>query len=385
MPPSPAPDAPHAGPLARALPFASAWPFARAAAAWAARRYERELARRNARFDAGRGVVTIDRPVISIGNLSVGGTGKSPMVAHALRLLRAAGHNPAVAMRGYRAHAGLSDEADAHARAFPDLPLVARPDRLEGLIELFATEAGERVDCVVLDDGFQHRRIARQADIVLIDATRPPFADACLPVGWLREPPASLRRSTAVVLTHADRVPRAALDALQRDVQAAAGRPPIALAQHAWEGVDVASADLQGEASHPVAWLAGRRVVAVCAVARPQTFLASLAEAGARVAEAIVLADHAPVGEALVRRVALAAARCNADAVVMTDKDWSKWRRRLLRRAASAAGAGAETALAGIAIARPRLHLAFLAGAGDLAQHILHAAECAEAEDDPAA
>ncbi|HRQ74118.1 MAG TPA: tetraacyldisaccharide 4'-kinase, partial [Phycisphaerales bacterium] len=143
--------------------------------------YGAAIARRNRAFDAGRGVVTLDRPVISVGNLSTGGTGKSPTVAWVVRTLREAGRDPCIAMRGYRSRDGVSDEAEEYRAAFDDLPVVARPDRLQGLIELFASERGGRVDAVVLDDGFQHRCIARALDLVLIDATRDPFADAMIP------------------------------------------------------------------------------------------------------------------------------------------------------------------------------------------------------------
>ena len=163
--------------------------------------------RRNARYDARQGVVTLDRPVVSVGNLSVGGTGKTPMVAALARALLDGGRNPCIAMRGYasnRRSDGLSDEAAEYQRELPGVPIVARADRLLGLIHLFAAEEGERVDTVLLDDGFQHRRIARQVDIVLLDASRNPFTDRLLPAGWLREPVGSLARATHVVITHAE-------------------------------------------------------------------------------------------------------------------------------------------------------------------------------------
>jgi hypothetical protein len=167
--------------------------------------YRAGLEHKSGAFDAGHGVITIDRPVISVGNLSVGGTGKTPMTSWIVRTLIDAGHTPAIAMRGYRSKNGVSDEADAYARALPGTPVVAQPDRLEGLFRLFADDEGRAVDVVVLDDGFQHRRIARQLDLVLIDATRDPFRDRLLPAGWLREGPAALVRASGVVLTHADR------------------------------------------------------------------------------------------------------------------------------------------------------------------------------------
>jgi tetraacyldisaccharide 4'-kinase len=136
------------------------------------------VSRRNRAFDAGRGVVTLDRPVISVGNLSVGGTGKTPLVAHVLEVLGGAGRNPCVAMRGYGSGRGReSDEAMLYRDQFLSVRIVAQPDRVEGLLALLASDDGGHVDSVVLDDGFQHRRLARQVDLVLVDATRDPFAD----------------------------------------------------------------------------------------------------------------------------------------------------------------------------------------------------------------
>ena len=101
--------------------------------------YGAVIARRNASFDRGRRVVVLDRPVISVGNVSVGGTGKSPMVAHLLRLLRDAGHSSCVAMRGYgskQTSDGRSDEAEEYRALFPGVPVVAQPNRTLGLMEL---------------------------------------------------------------------------------------------------------------------------------------------------------------------------------------------------------------------------------------------------------
>src|ERR1043165_360740 len=149
-----------------------------------ARGYAWEIGRRNRRYDAGRGVVRFDRPVISVGNLSVGGTGKTPMVAHIVGLLLEAGRRPCIAMRGYAGRGGMSDEAEEYRGRFPGIPIVARANRTLGLIELFSREhetGGQQTDCIVLDDGFQHRRIARDLDVVMVDASRDPFDDALLP------------------------------------------------------------------------------------------------------------------------------------------------------------------------------------------------------------
>lgn len=283
------------------------------------RAYGWEIARRNRRYDAGRGVVRFDRPVISVGNLSVGGTGKTPMVAHIVGTLLDAGRRPCIAMRGYAPGGGESDEAEEYRRRFPAVPVVARPDRAHGLVELFATEAGGHVDCVVLDDGFQHRRIARDLDLVLIDATRSPFEDALLPAGWLREPVESLRRSSMVVVSHAEAADPAAIAALGDAIERVRGRGPEAVARHAWAGLMI------GDDQKPLTELRGKRVLAVCAIGNPPAFVAEARRTvGGALAGEIVLRDHDPYGAATVQRIISGARAANAEIVLTTEKDWSK-------------------------------------------------------------
>lgn len=285
--------------------------------------YRAVIARRNRSFDAGRGVVELDRPVISVGNLSVGGTGKTPMVAWLIALLRGAGRDPTVAMRGYRAGPQGSDEALEYASEFADLPVVARADRLSGLLEMFASDRGERVDVVVLDDGFQHRRIARQLDIVLVDATRSPFEGHLLPAGWLREPVESLARTGAVVVTHAGRVSAAALGTLWERIRRAAPRAVLAECSHAWRGLRVHGPVGTPIEERPLSWLRGGRVVACCAIGNPGPFLAGVREQGAEVRE-LVLRDHDSFGPGTVRRLAAMARDHGARGIVVTSKDWVK-------------------------------------------------------------
>lgn len=292
--------------------------------------YRAVIARRNRRFDARLGVVELDRPVVSVGNLTVGGTGKTPMVAWLIALLRGAGRDPAVAMRGYRAGPRGSDEALEYASEFSGLPLVAQADRLSGLLGLFASDRGERVDVVVLDDGFQHRRIARQLDIVLVDATRSPFEGELLPAGWLREPVESLARAGAVVITHAGRVSDASLATLRERVRGAAPGAVLAECTHVWRGLRLHSRSGAGAGEGadevPVSWLRGGRVVACCAIGNPGPFLAGVREQGAEVRE-LVLRDHDPFGPGTVRRLAEMAREHGARGIVVTSKDWVKLRR----------------------------------------------------------
>lgn len=307
--------------------------------------YTREVARRNHAWDRGRGVVTLDRPVISVGNLSVGGTGKTPTVTTVVRWLLEAGCRPAIAMRGYKQSHGLSDEAAEYADHFGErVPVVAQPDRVEGLMRLFA-EVGHGVDCVVLDDGFQHRRLARQLDIVLVDASREPFSDACLPSGWLREPVGSLARADVVVLTHAELSSADALDRIRRGIRAETNAP-VCLTTHHWDGLEVL---LDGEScERPSEWLEGKRVCAACAIGNPGAFLAAARRAaGGALAGELVLRDHHGFDEATVRRLLAMAEEC--DAILVTGKDWTKLSRIATDRWPCP-------------VARPRLTMGFVEG-----------------------
>jgi tetraacyldisaccharide 4'-kinase len=330
-----------------------------------ARLYGWEIARRNRRYDAGRGVVRFDRPVISVGNLSVGGTGKTPMVAHVVGLLQSSGHRPVIAMRGYGSRGGRSDEAQEYRRRFAHVPVLARPDRTHALIEQFSREhdaGARRSDCIVLDDGFQHRRIARDLDIVLVDASRDPFSDRLLPAGWLRERVGSLRRAGLAVITHAETVPPDRLDELSRRIEQVTGRPADAVARHVWDGLTIH--DGGRDRDEPGQWLRGKRVVAVCAIGNPAAFLAEARrKVGGPLAAEIVLRDHDPYRPKTLDRIRSATSSANAEAVLTTEKDWSKL-----------APAGGWPC----AVARARLRISFDAGEAALRDAVIQAEASAE-------
>ncbi|MEO1007243.1 MAG: tetraacyldisaccharide 4'-kinase [Planctomycetota bacterium] len=323
------------------------------------------IARRNAKYDSGRGVVTMDRPVISVGNLSVGGTGKTPAVQLICRWLVEAGHRPAIAMRGYAARDGLSDEAAVHREVLPDVPLAVRGDRIAGLIELFAEDHGADVDVVVLDDGFQHRRLARQLDVVLIDATRDPFADRMLPAGWLREPVDALARADAIVLTHAEAVQPSALADLRRRLLDAAPHAICVSARHGWAALDVL--DATGDHAREDRWLRGKRYAIACAIGNPDAFIAEATRRFGPPMHAEVLRDHDPYAPATMRRLLARAA--DADALLVTQKDWAKLRR-------------IDPAAWPCPVARPRLELSLDSGGEALQALALEAALWQDPLDD---
>ncbi|MFM7261982.1 MAG: tetraacyldisaccharide 4'-kinase [bacterium] len=307
--------------------------------AWcAARAYSLAVGRRNAGFDAGRGILPLEVagnrvPVISVGNLTAGGTGKSPMVAWISGELARAGSRPVIALRGYRAardaHGSVrSDEADEYESTAPEAKVVVGPRRREELIAVLgstASEAWRSRAAVILDDGFQHRQLARDLDIVLVDATRPALDGDLLPLGWLRERAEGIRRADLVILTKAH-------DAIERDRAAAIvarwrGRPHDAACEHRWPSVtlfDPPSDDTvepHPQFDCPIDVLTGRAVLSACALGNPAHFHGMVEGAGMRVVGRAERGDHLPFSAGELERAAL---RAGAELVVTSRKDLVK-------------------------------------------------------------
>ena len=233
----------------------------------------------------------LDAPVVSIGNISAGGTGKTPMVALIVEALRERGRRVGIVSRGYGARAGqANDEARLLAELLPDVPHVQDADRARGARKLLE----QHIDVVVLDDGFQHRRLARDLDLVLVDATRPwglpgrtPRDAPLLPRGLLRESPAALARAHAVVLTRADQVPTSDLIELRAAIGQLAPGVALAVAVPAPVGLRALDGTLE-----PVSALRERPVVLLSGIAHPEAFERTAAELGARIVEHRRHPDH---------------------------------------------------------------------------------------------
>ncbi len=283
--------------------------------------------KKNRDYDAGKGVTRLDRPVISIGNLSTGGTGKTPMVHLVVRMLRDAGRNPVIAMRGYGAKPGeKGDEQREHELALPGVPIVAQPDRIAGLSRLFASEAGAGIDCVVLDDGFQHRKIARDLDIVLIDATRPPDRDALLPKGHLRDPIESLSRAGLVVLTHCERVDEREINRIRALVREQNPSTPVLEAQHEWESVVSFARTDHGwtEKTLTLEEIAGQSVRVVAGIGNADAFVSQIREHGVDFSQIVELRDHQRLSDELIAHLIDPANFERFAPIMMTRKDWVK-------------------------------------------------------------
>ncbi len=260
------------------------------------------IARINAKYDAAPpapGPI----PALSIGNVTVGGTGKTPVSAWFARRVREAGGSPAIIMRGYG-----GDEPLVHGLLNPDVPVLAGADRV-AQVEL---AAGRGADVAILDDAFQHRRAARVADVVLVSADRWTGDARVLPSGPFREPLSSLRRATLVMVTVK------AADAGRVAATVAAVRAATASRVVT---VDVTPASFvavgRSEVESVEAWR-GKRVLAVSGIGDPDAFHAQLKRLGLLLTT-FSFADHHAYDAAGAARIAAAAT--GHDAVVCTLKD----------------------------------------------------------------
>jgi tetraacyldisaccharide 4'-kinase len=260
-------------------------------------------------------------PVVSVGNLTLGGTGKTPLVAWLARAVTARGLHPAIISRGYGAARGeRSDEAAELALLLPEVPHVANRDRVAGVHA--AAAAGAEV--AVLDDGFQHRRLARDLDIVAVDATDPFGGGRLFPRGLLREPLSGLARAGAVVLTRATAVDARRRSEIRREFQAACrGRLPPVWVEAAHRPVQLRSATAEAQ---PIERVLGARVAAFAGIGNPGAFRASLATLGANLVGFRSFPDHHAYGPADLQALADWAAGLHADLVVTTLKDLVKVR-----------------------------------------------------------
>jgi tetraacyldisaccharide 4'-kinase len=280
--------------------------------------------RRAAVERAAEGPRRLTRPVVSIGNLAVGGSGKTPLAALVARTLADAGARPAILSRGYartRPDAGVTIVSDGHrlradlaragdeplllARHLPGVAVLVCPDRyLAGRL----AEQHLGVDVHVLDDGFQHLALARDVDLLILDAAdveRP----RTLPSGRLREPLSAARRADAILVT----------GAADAEVAAIAERAGVATAFALHRDVEPAVEEtIDGPRPLP----AGARVLVASGIARPDRFLAESRDGGFDVAGEIVFRDHHPYGAHDVARIAREAAACGAPLVLTTEKDF---------------------------------------------------------------
>lgn len=305
---------------------------------------------RNAAYGLGiRRTVRAAVPVISVGNLTVGGTGKTPCTIMLARELLALGRRPAVLTRGYGAEkkGKPNDEALLMRRLLPDVPVLVGAER-----SVSAQRAVEQ-DCnvLLLDDGFQHRRLRRDLDIVLLDAAAPFGGGRLLPWGRLREKPAALARADVVLVTRADAVSRSELKRLRGRVSELAPRALFASARHRpttlrrlRAGAEEQSAVAE-ESPREAADLRGMKVFAACGLAQPEAFFTCLKASAAELAGRRVFPDHHRYTRGDLEELRRTAEAAGAEAVLVTEKDAVKIERAAAPDFLNAAGSPAFWAL----------------------------------------
>lgn len=261
------------------------------------------------------------RPVVSVGNLSVGGSGKTPVVAHLAQILLALGQRPGILTRGYARTrpalgvtvvsdgvrlladvAAAGDEPFMLARALPGVPVLVGADRFASG-SLAERELGVTVH--VLDDGFQHVQLARDVDLLMVDDRD--LDDCVLPTGRLREPLANAAQADAALVTTENPVHA-------RNVAETLGiEASFTVTRQVHAARALSGADLAGRKDGPVVAFAG--------IARPERFFADLASAGWHVAETMPFADHHPFSQSDVDQLAEYAKAAGTSMLVTTEKD----------------------------------------------------------------
>jgi len=271
----------------------------------------------------------LSRPVISVGNLTVGGSGKTPLVAEVTEILLRNGYKPSILTRGYGRERGtdlialepqlqrdtdsrvVGDEPALLARMLPGAPIVICADRYRaGLL------AEERfgVDIHILDDGFQHFALQRDLDLVAIDVTQDVLQDAVLPAGRLREPSSALSRADVIILTRVEIQDPASTERLVSKMH------PNAPVFHCSMGLHELVAAASREAIPPKVYQ-GDRACAFCAIGNPSAFFSDLRQWGFNLVAEIALRDHHVYGEEDVHRLNRAAREKKASVFLTTEKD----------------------------------------------------------------
>ena len=261
---------------------------------------------------------TLPGTVICVGNLTVGGTGKTPMALWIAERLAEEGKQAAILTRGYRG------TADSSTQGLPQSDEVALlRERLSGKVQIGVGAdrykngevlARHGVDWFVLDDGFQHLKLSRDADIVLVDASDPFGGGLMLPAGRLREPVSALRRASIVVVTRSVQAPSPAIEAIIRRHT----NVPIFYATTEFEKV-LRVPQLAVEL--PLSYWGRVQFMAFCGIGNPSAFFEDLRNWGFQIVAERSFGDHHVYTEREVAEMELAASNSGANALLCTEKD----------------------------------------------------------------
>jgi tetraacyldisaccharide 4'-kinase len=267
-----------------------------------------------------RRVRRLPKKVVSVGNLTMGGTGKTPFVEMLSRMRRERNRKPVILSRGYGSKDGTpSDEFLILRENLPKVGHYANPNRYQAGMEALAKE---NPDIFLLDDGFQHWQLGRDLDIVLVDALNPFGYGRLTPRGMLREPLGALRRAGMFVITRSDQVQPQIIDALRQSLAKFNPGAPVLVSHH--EARSLRNAHTQKK--RDIEFLKGRKVLGFCGIGNPRAFHGLLVHLGAQVAAFHVFRDHFRYSPEIVELMSKEAKLLGCEALVTTQKDGVKLR-----------------------------------------------------------
>ncbi len=285
------------------------------------------------------GAVELPIPVISVGNITFGGTAKTPTVEHLARVLAGTGIHPGVVLRGYRGRLDLEnappeivsdgkriyldwmdsgDEARMLAESLlaDEIPVAVGRDRIEAS-RLLMDRNDNEIDIIILDDGFQYTSLKRKFDLVLIDMLAP-FGRTDGRIGLIREPVRAIERADAVLLTRIEAVERARVGEIVKKLRRSIDNlPEIFTARTVVRSVR----DLKSGREIEIDLLNGRRVIAFAGVGNPLSFRCTVESLGCEIAEFVEFQDHHPYTEEDMDRVCRRVEVLGAEYVLTTCKD----------------------------------------------------------------
>ena len=269
-------------------------------------------------FHRLKGVYKAPKPVISIGNITVGGTGKTPLVIWLARTLQDKGFKSIILIRGYMPKAAkYSDEVDMLNEQIPYIPVIPGADRAANILE---AEGILPVDVYICDDAFQHWPLYRNLNIVAIDAVNPFGNGYLLPAGILREPVSSLKRADVLILTKTD----SSVNTQELSAKLKRINPKALIVESRYKSavaVDVFDAKPLGED-----FLKTKRVVGFCGIGEPRSFELSLKNSGAQLVKLFTFRDHHVYKKDDIKRMVEFCLSQGATVLVTTHKDAVKLR-----------------------------------------------------------
>jgi len=257
----------------------------------------------------------VDAAVISVGNITAGGTGKTPLVIRLANYLQQRDVATSILTRGYKSGT-RTDEPHVLAQSCPGVEVIVNPDRVAGAAEAIG-KYGAQV--LIMDDGFQHRRLHRDLDILTVDATCPFGYGRLLPAGLLREPIEAIGRADAVVITRCDQVEPAQLQLVEAKLRQLKADMVITRSIHA-----AVCAKTEDGTAISIDDLKGKKIYAFCAIGNPQAFFDTISRLGGNIVGTARFNDHHHFDNDELAGIRQKAAASGADIILTTQKDWSR-------------------------------------------------------------